>query len=170
MLFPHWGYGIFGFSRNFTHFHPFLHFFAHLHHIHSFLGGSVRRTQGMFFLAISEPYLYGIPQKVAVMRGDVANLPVLLRKPGQLSNPRFVAWPLELGLGTHTTRFVVWPLELGLGTHNPGSVAWPLELELGTHHPRCVAWPLELGFGTHNTRFVVWPLELGLGTHNPCPI
>ena len=53
------------------------------------------------FLAISEPYPYGIPQKAAVMRGDVANLPVLLRKPGQLSNPRFVAWPLELGLGTH---------------------------------------------------------------------
>ena len=33
--------------------------------------------------------------------------------------PRFVAWPLELGLGTHNPRFVVWPLELGLGTHNP---------------------------------------------------
>ena len=49
MLFPHWGYGIFGFSPNFTHFHPFSHFFAHLHHIHSFLGGSVRHTQGMFF-------------------------------------------------------------------------------------------------------------------------
>ena len=49
MLFPHWGYGIFVFSPNFTHFHPFSHFFAHLHHIHSFLGGSVRRTQGMFF-------------------------------------------------------------------------------------------------------------------------
>ena len=28
------------------------------------------------------------------------NLPVLLRKPGQSRNPRFVAWPLELGLGT----------------------------------------------------------------------
>ena len=40
-------------------------------------------------------------------------------KPGQLSNPRFVAWPLELGLGTHNPHFVVWPLELGLGTHNP---------------------------------------------------
>ena len=38
------------------------------------------------------------------MRGDVANLPVLLRKPGQLPNPRFVAWPLELGLGTRNPR------------------------------------------------------------------
>ena len=56
---------------------------------------------------------YGIPQKAAVMRGDVANLPVLLRKPGQLSNPRFVAWPLELGLGTLNPRFVALPLELG---------------------------------------------------------
>ena len=27
--------------------------------------------------------------------------------------PRFVAWPLELQLGSHNTRLVVWPLELG---------------------------------------------------------
>ena len=54
MLFPHWGCGIFGFSPNFTHFHPFSHFFAHFHHIHSFLGGSVRRAQGIFLG-------YGIP-------------------------------------------------------------------------------------------------------------
>ena len=26
MLFPHWGYSSFGFSPNFTHFHPFSHF------------------------------------------------------------------------------------------------------------------------------------------------
>ena len=26
MLLPHWGYGIFGFSPSFTHFHPFSHF------------------------------------------------------------------------------------------------------------------------------------------------
>ena len=81
------------------------------------------------------------------------NLPVLLRKPGQSLNPRFVAWPLELGLGTHNPRFVAWPLKLGLGTHNPRFVAWPLELGLGTHNPRFVAWPLELGLGTHNPRF-----------------
>ena len=31
------------------------------------------------FLAIFDPYPYGIPQKAAVMRGDVANLLVLLR-------------------------------------------------------------------------------------------
>ena len=79
----------------------------------------------------------------------------------------FVAWPLELGLGTHNPRFVAWPLELGLGTHNPRFVAWPLELGLGAHNPRFVAWPLELGLGTHNPRFFAWPLELGLGTHNP---
>ena len=30
--------------------HIFLHFFAHLHHIHSLLGGSVRRAQGIFLL------------------------------------------------------------------------------------------------------------------------
>ena len=41
------------------------------------------------------------------------------------ANPRFVAWPLELGLGTLNPRFVVWPLELGLGTLNPRFVAWP---------------------------------------------
>ena len=29
--------------------------------------------------------------------------------------PRFVAWPLELGLGTRNPRFFAWPLELGLG-------------------------------------------------------
>ena len=34
-------------------------------------------------------------------------------------NPCFVAWPLELGLGTRNLRFVAWPLELGLGTRNP---------------------------------------------------
>ena len=34
---------------------------------------------------------------------------MLLRKPGQLSNPRFVAWPLELGLGTHNPCFGVAP-------------------------------------------------------------
>ena len=71
------------------------------------------------------------------------------------SFPRFVAWPLELGLGTHNPRFVPWPLELGLGTHNPRFVAWPLELGLGTHNPRFVVWPLELGLGTHNPRFGV---------------
>ena len=37
------------------------------------------------------------------MRGDVADLPVLLRKPGQLSNPRFVAWPF-IGRKTSTQR------------------------------------------------------------------
>ena len=30
------------------------------------------------------------------------------------SFPRFVAWPLELGLGTHNPRFFAWPLELGV--------------------------------------------------------
>ena len=89
------------------------------------------------FLSISDPYHYGIPQKAAVMRGDVANLPVLLRKPGQLSNPRFVAWPLEFGLGTLNPRFVAWPLELGLGTLNSsidslGNIVWICPLALGT--------------------------------------
>ena len=60
---------------------------------------------------------------------------------------RFVAWPLELGLGTHNPRFVAWPLELGLGTHNPRFVAWPLELGLGTLNPLFVAWPLEVERG-----------------------
>ena len=55
------------------------------------------------------------------------------------SFPRFVAWPLELGLGTRNPRFVAWPLELGLGTLNPRFVAWPLELGLGTRNPRFVA-------------------------------
>ena len=98
------------------------------------------------------------------MRGYVANLPVLLRKPGQLSNPRFVAWPLELGLGTLNPRFVAWPLELGLGTHNPRFVAWPLELGLGTHNPRFVAWPLELGLGIakdrKGARGIIWIMRL----------
>ena len=165
MLFPHWGYGIFGFSPNFAHFHPFSHFFAHLHHIHCFLRGGVRRTHGIF-LGYPDPYSYGIPLKAAVMRGDVANPPVLLRKPGQVSKTRFVVWPLELGLGTLNPCFVAWPLELGLGTHNPRFVAWPLELGLGTLNPRFVAWPLEVGLGTCNPRFVAWPLELALGTCN----
>ena len=60
------------------------------------------------------------------------------------SFPRFVVWPLELGLGTHNPRFAAWPLEVGLGTHNPRFVARPLELGLGTRKPRFVAWPLEL--------------------------
>ena len=113
------------------------------------------------------------------MRGDVANLPVLLRKPGHLFNPRFVAWPLELGLGTRNPRFVAWPLELGLRARNPRFVVWPLELGLGTLNPRFVAWPLELGLGTRNPRFgcvykvtvaiynlgnIVWICPLAAGT------
>ena len=31
MLFPHWGYSIFGISPNFTHFHPFSHFSICIH-------------------------------------------------------------------------------------------------------------------------------------------
>ena len=38
MLLSHWGYGIFGFSPTFTLFHTF---FAHFHHIHSFLSPHV---------------------------------------------------------------------------------------------------------------------------------
>ena len=63
--------------------------------------------------------------------------------------------------------FVAWPLELGLGSLNSRFAAWPLELGLGTRNPRFAVWPLELGLGTLNPRFVVWPLELGLGTLNP---
>ena len=96
-----------------------------------------------------------------------SNFLVLLRKLGQLWNPPFVAWPLELGLGNCYPHFVTWPLELGLGTSNPRFVALPLEFGLRTHNQRFVAWPLELGLGTHNPRFIVWPLELGLGTPNP---
>ena len=49
-----------------------------------------------------------------------------------LAKPRFVAWPLELRLGTCIPRFVAWPLELGLGTRNPCFVPLPLELGLET--------------------------------------
>ena len=73
--------------------------------------------------------------------------------------PRFVAWPLELGLGTLNARFVAWPLELGLGTLNPRFVACPLEFGLGTDDPRFVDWPLDLGLGTLNPRFVAGPLS-----------
>ena len=54
--------------------------------------------------------------------------------------PRFVAWPLELGSGTHNPRFVVWPLELGSGTHNP-RLGILLELVEGKKmglHPMCL--------------------------------
>ena len=100
-------------------------------------------------------------------------LPCFVAWPLQLGlgtlNPRFVAWPLQLGLGTLNPRFVAWPLELGLGTLNPRFVAWPLQLGLGTLNPRFVVWPLELGLVTLNPRFVAWPLELGLGTlHTLC--
>ena len=40
------------------------------------------------------------------------------------SFPRFVVWPLELGLGTHNPRFVAWPLKLGLGSYNPRLAAF----------------------------------------------
>ena len=96
MLFPHWGYGIFGVSPYFTLFHPFSHFFALLHHIPSSQEGALGARRASFW-AISDPYFDGIPQKVAAIRGDVANLPMLLRKRCQLSNPRFVAW-LFLGI------------------------------------------------------------------------
>ena len=45
-------------------------------------------------------------------RGDVAFPPSLGPQPsgaieetGTILNPRFVAWPLDLGLGTHTLRY-----------------------------------------------------------------
>ena len=67
------------------------------------------------------------------------NLLVLLRKPGQLSNPRFVAWPLELGLGTRNPRFGVAP-RVGVrdsqSTLQFGPSSWPLRLfdfEIGAH-------------------------------------
>ena len=44
----------------------------------------------------------------------------------------FVAWPLELGLGTCNPHFVAWPLELGLGTLNPRFVDKKLIEELDT--------------------------------------
>ena len=66
-------------------------------------------------------------------------------------NPRFVAWPLELGLGTHNPRFFAWPLELGLGTHNPRFFAWPLELGLGTHNPH-----FDFEVGGHDGAYKGW--------------
>ena len=47
-------------------------------------------------------------------------------------NRRYVAWPLELGLGTLNPRFVVWRLELRSRDLNSRFVAWPLELGLRT--------------------------------------
>ena len=96
---------------------------------------------------------------------------MLLRKPGQSLNPRFVAWPLELGLRTCNPCFVAWPLELGLGTLNPRFVVWPLELGLGALNPRFVAWPLELGLGTRNPRFVVQEIRWADRSNpfNHCP-
>ena len=73
---------------------------------------------------LGTPKNAGVTQHVRPLLGP--NVVVLLRK-GTL-NPRFVAWPLELGLGSHNPRFVAWPLELALGTHNPRFVAWSLEL------------------------------------------
>ena len=35
-----------------------------------------------------------------------------------INNPCFVAWPLELRLGTRSPRCAAWPPELGLGTRN----------------------------------------------------
>ena len=99
-------------------------------------------------------------------RGDVALPPSSGPSEGRVSHFWFCP-PLQGGpevffvkgrSGTHNPRFVVWPLELGLGTHNPRFVAWPLELGLGTHNPRFVAWPLELGLGTHNPRLAFPPL------------
>ena len=40
---------------------------------------------------------------------------------GGIHNRRFVAKPLELGLGTRSPCFVAWPVELGLGIRNARS-------------------------------------------------
>ena len=45
------------------------------------------------------------------------------------SFPRFVAWPFELGLGTHNPRFGVAPR---VGVRDSRTLPWPLELGLRT--------------------------------------
>ena len=55
-----------------------------------------------------------------------------------------------LWLRTLNPRFFAWPLELGLESRNPNLVAWPLKWGLGSRSPRFVAWPLELGLRTLN--------------------
>ena len=67
MLLPHWGYGIFGFSPSFTHFHPFSHFFAHFYNIHSFLGSTMGTREGTGDVAILISPHHGDPKQVGVM-------------------------------------------------------------------------------------------------------
>ena len=72
----HLGCGIFELSTIFAHFQPFPPTSSPAW----VLAQGVRAREGGLFWAF--------------------NLPVALGKPGQLSNPHFVVWPLELGLGT----------------------------------------------------------------------
>ena len=58
--------------------------------------------------------------------------------------------PLSWGYG-HNPRFVAWPFELGLGTLNPRFVAWPPDLRLRTLNARFVAWLLSWGYGLQST-------------------
>ena len=75
-------------------------------------------------------------------------------------------WPRQLGLGTLNPRFVAWPLELGFGTRVLLNVRPTLPWGGGgwVGLAEFVVWPRQLGLGTLNPRFVAWPLELGFGT------
>ena len=107
-------------------------------------------------LALGTPENAGVTQHFGSLlgpregRGEVAMFDFVPVCRAFVREPDFFF--LKLWFRTRNPRFVAWPLELGLGTLNPRFVAWPLELGLGTLNPRFVVWPLELGTGTHNAR------------------
>ena len=110
MHFPHWENGIFGFSPDFTLFHPFSHFFAHLHHIHPFLGGSVGRTVGMLFGYFGAPPLWD-PSEGGGYEGHAHG--ILCDVP---FNPKYAGCVYKVTVAIGSLGNIVWICLLAPGT------------------------------------------------------
>ena len=74
------------------------------------------------------------------------------------SLPRFVVWPLELGLETHNPRFGV---ASRVGVRDSQSTLFCMAPRVGVKHSHALLWPLERGSRR-------WALELGLRTPMLC--
>ena len=87
-------------------------------------------------------YLMRPDRQNALPRARRITCPALHRQPVCLRtlNLRFVAWPLDLGLGTLNARVVAWPLELGCAV---GPLVAPLHRTLVfAPRPRLFGGPL----------------------------
>ena len=82
---------------------------------------------------------------------------MLLRKPGQSLNPRFVAWPLELGLGTHNLKYALHVYKVTIAVDMLGNIIWICPLAPRTSVDVLI-WD---GYGPSCTRGDFFDFEVG---------